>query len=128
MSIEQEVVAMGVDNNSDNDSAPSIKSDSSRMSYTDEYKALPASGPDSHAHIIGLSEYEDVVKEDDMVKLQDAIVTTLYSLSPETLVSFLSPTVNTFKAVFGKKDVQLVIWRKGLEVFVSGRALEKSCC
>jgi hypothetical protein len=35
------------------------------------------------------------------------------------LKSFLSPTVNTVKAVFGKKDVQLVIWRKGLEVLVS---------
>jgi hypothetical protein len=106
----------------DSDSAPSVGSTSSQISYTNDYKTLPASGQDSHAHIIDLNEYEDIVKEDGMIKLQDAIVTTLYNVSPETLVSFLSPTINTFKAVFGKKDVQLVIWRKGLEVFVSDHA------
>ena len=58
-----------------------------------------------------------------MVKLQDAIVTTLFCVSPDTLKFFLSPTVNTFKAIFGKKDMQLVVWRKGLEVFVSGRPI-----
>jgi hypothetical protein len=106
----------------DSDSAPSVGSISSQVSYTNDYETLPANGPDSHAHIIDLSEYEDLVKEDGMFKLQDAIVTTLYGVSPETLVSFLSPTVNTFKAIFGKKDVQLVVWRKGFEVFVSSRA------
>ena len=75
----------------------------------------------AHVWFIDLGYFAEIAKEDGMIKLQDAIVTTLFRVSPETLASFLSPTVNTFKAVFGKKDVQLVIWRKGLEVFVSGR-------
>jgi hypothetical protein len=120
MATKLEAYAIVVD--VDSDSAPSVGSTSSQVSYANDYKPLPATGPDSHAHIIDLSEYEDLVKEDGMVKLQDAIVTTLYSVSPETLGSFLSPTVNTFKAIFGKKHVQLVIWRKGLEVFVSSHA------
>ncbi|KNG49414.1 hypothetical protein DDE82_002584 [Stemphylium lycopersici] len=92
------------------------KSDSSSLSYTDDFATLPSSGATSHAHILDLSER--VSLKGDALKLQDAIVTTLFQLSPDTLKSFLGPTVNTFKAVFGKKDVQLVIWRKGLEVFV----------
>jgi hypothetical protein len=95
------------------------KSDISTVSYTDDFETLPSSGPTSHAHIIDLGEYAASMKEEGPLKLQDAIVTTLFHASPVTLGSFISPTVNTFKAVFGTKDVQLVIWRKGLEVFVS---------
>jgi hypothetical protein len=94
-------------------------SDTSQISYTDDFETLPSSGPNSHAHIIDLGEYATSMKEDGALKLQDAVVTTLFNVSPATLKSFVSPTVNTFKAVFGKKDVQMVIWRKGLEVFVS---------
>jgi hypothetical protein len=97
------------------------KSCSSNISYTDDFETLPSSGPTSHAHILDLGEYAASMKEEGALKLQDAIVATLYNVSPETLKSFVSPTVNTFKAVFGKKDIQLVIWRKGLEVFVSHR-------
>jgi len=94
------------------------KSDSSTSSYTDDFETLPSSGPASHAHILDLSDYAASIKEDGALKLQDAVVTALFNISPATLKSFVSPTVNTFKAVFGKKDVQLVVWRKGLEVFV----------
>jgi hypothetical protein len=94
-------------------------SDTSQVSYTDDFETLPSSGASTHAHIINLGEYAVSMKEEGALKLQDAVVTTLFNVSPETLRSFVSPTVNTFKAVFGKKDVQLVIWRKGLEVFVS---------
>jgi hypothetical protein len=106
-------------------SSHSIQSNASHIiiSYVDDYENLPSSGPTSHAHIVDLSEYADIVKEDGMVKLQDAVVTTLYNTSPDILKSFLSPTVNTIKAVYAKKDVQLVIWRKGLEVFVSKKCL-----
>jgi hypothetical protein len=97
----------------------SASSDSSQVSYTDDFETMPSNGPASHAHIIDLGEYATVVKEEGALKLQDAVVTTLFNVSPATLKSFVRPTVNTFKAVFGKKDVQLVIWRKGLEVFVS---------
>ena len=94
------------------------RSDSSTLSYTDDFETLPSSGPTSHAHILDLCEYAASMKEDGALKLQDAVVTALFNISPATLKSFVSPTVNTFKAVFGKKDVQLVVWRKGLEVFV----------
>jgi len=125
MSTLIETSAMDMDSNSGSErgSPSSIRSTSSQISYTDDYKTLPSSGADSHAHIIDLGYFAELSKEDGMIKLQDAVVTALFKASPETLASFLSPTVNTFKAVFGKKDVQLVIWRKGLEVFVSGRAL-----
>jgi hypothetical protein len=103
----------------DSDTAASIQSDSSQVSFVDEYETLPSNGPRNHAHVIDLGEYTEAIKDYGMLQLQDAVATTLYKISPETLRSFLSPTVNTIKLVFGKKDVQLVIWRKGLEVFVS---------
>jgi hypothetical protein len=111
-----EPIAMSIDG----EHSVSDHSDSSQISYTDDYETLPSSAPATHAHIVDLGEYVSHYKENGMVKLQDAVVTTLYSISPDTLRSFLSPTVNTFKAIFGKKDIQLVIWRKGLEVLVSG--------
>lgn len=97
----------------------SVKSDSSQASYTDDFETLPANGHVNHAHIINLNEYATNGGDQGTAMLQDAVVTTLYHVSPETLQAFVSPTVNTFKAMFGKKDTQLVIWRKGLEVFVS---------
>jgi hypothetical protein len=106
----------------DSDHSPSVKSDNSSILFKDDYATLPSTGHLSHAHIVDLDECVDLAKDDGMVKLQDAVVTTLFHVSPDTLRSFLSPTVNAFKAVFGKKDTQLVIWRRGLEVFVSGRA------
>ena len=102
----------------DRDDSPSAGSDVSQVSFVNDFKTLPASGPASHAHLINLSEYVGTANEDSTFKLQDAAVTALFSLSPSTLRSFLSPTVNTFKAIFGKRDVQLIIWRKGSEVFV----------
>jgi hypothetical protein len=111
-----EPIAMDVDS----DHSSSGKSDTSQVSFTNDYDTLPSSGPTSHAHIIDLGEYAENAKEDGMVNLQDAIVTTLFCNSADTLKAFLSPTTNNFKAIFGKKGVQLVIWRKGLEVFVSG--------
>ena len=94
-------------------------SDKSTLSYTDDFETLPSSGPTSHAHIIDLGEYPTYMKEERTLKLQDAIVTTLINVSLATLRSFVDPTINAFKAAFSTKDVQLIIWRKGLEVFVS---------
>jgi hypothetical protein len=94
-------------------------SSSTQSSYTDDYASLPSNGPTYHAHIVDLGGYSEVSRENSTIMLQDAAVTTLYSISPGILETFLSPTVNTFKAILGKKDVQLAIWRKGLEVFVS---------
>lgn len=55
------------------------------------------------------------------ILLQQAVLKTLQNVSTDTLTSFLSPTTNTLKVVL-KSDKQLVIWRKGLEVFVSAFA------
>jgi hypothetical protein len=120
MTAQTETMAMDIDS----DNSASVRSDSSQTLYTDDYESLPSNGPDSHAHIVDLIEYADLVKEVGTVKLQDAVVTTLHNVSPTTLRAFLSPTVNTFRAILGKKDVQLVVWRKGLEVFVSVYALK----
>jgi hypothetical protein len=60
------------------------------------------------------------------IQLQQAVLKTLQNISTDTLTSFMSPTTNTFKAVL-KGDKQLVIWRKGLEVFVSVFAPQKRC-
>lgn len=104
------------------DTSQSTNSDSSQLSYTNDVESLPANGPITHAHIIDISQNLACLEQngDGTAKLQDAVVTTLFHHSPATLHAFLCPTVNTFKAIFGnKKDTQLVIWRKGLEVFVS---------
>ncbi|KAL6706623.1 hypothetical protein ACN47E_005379 [Coniothyrium glycines] len=106
--------AMGVDR----DESPSVQSVSSQPAFIDDYENLPAGGPISHAHIIDLSEQAAATKIDGPLQLQDAIVTSLFQASPEILKQFLNPTINTIKVVFGKKDKQFVIWRKGIEVLV----------
>jgi hypothetical protein len=93
MSTTIEPIAVDVES----DNSESVKSDSSHLSYTNDYENLPSNGPRSHAHIVDLGEYADVVKDKDMVKLQDAIVTTLYNVSPDMLEYFLNPTVNTLR-------------------------------
>jgi hypothetical protein len=120
MTTEIDTTAMDIDSDLASPiRASSIRSDSSHVSFVDEYDSLPSNGPTKHAHLIDLGEYPELVKDNGLLQLQDAVATTLYNASVDTLKSFLSPTVNTIKVVFGKKDVQLVIWRKGLEVFVS---------
>ena len=64
----------------------------------------------------------DVASPDNgPIQLQQAVLKTLQNISTDTLTSFMSPTTNTLKVVL-KSDKQLVIWRKGLEVFVSAFA------
>ncbi|KAJ4377854.1 hypothetical protein N0V83_000684 [Neocucurbitaria cava] len=105
-----ETTVMDLDDDSMN--LPSV------TSFSNEYENLPAGGPVSHAHIINLDEYAGCIRETGAVQLQDAVVTTLFKTSPDTLKSFLDPTVNSFKAVFGTDDMQLVVWRKGVEVLI----------
>ncbi|CAO2647872.1 Nn.00g087940.m01.CDS01 [Neocucurbitaria sp. VM-36] len=100
------------------DKSPPATSDLSHVSFSNDYESLPASGTSLHAHIIDLNENTSCIKKLGAIRLQDAVVTTLFKASPDTLRSFLSPTVNSLKAVFGKGDTQLVIWRKGIEVFI----------
>ncbi|KAH7380784.1 hypothetical protein BKA66DRAFT_419484 [Pyrenochaeta sp. MPI-SDFR-AT-0127] len=107
-------VAMDIDHTQ----SPPVYIDSAQLPFTDAYENLPANGPVAHARIIDLCDFISGTKQEGTIKLQDAVVTTLYNVSPDALKSFLSPTVNIFKAVFGKQDTQLVVWRKGLEVFI----------
>ncbi|KAG9192634.1 hypothetical protein G6011_11368 [Alternaria panax] len=121
MEIDRDKILATVDLNQCSESPgknDSGNSDSSTRSYTDDFETLPSSGAVSDAHILDLDEYAVSMKEEGALKLQDAVVTSLFNISPATLGSFVSPTVNTFKAVFGTKDMQLVVWRKGLEVFI----------
>ncbi|EUC47133.1 hypothetical protein COCMIDRAFT_50746, partial [Bipolaris oryzae ATCC 44560] len=80
--------------------------------YTTAFPSLPPTTPATHAHIINLQSPPPTPT------LQDTLVTTLYHTSPATLSHFLDPTVHTFKQVLGKSDIKLVIWRKGVEVFI----------
>jgi hypothetical protein len=84
-----DIGAMDID--SDNASpvrASSIRSDSSNVSFVDEYESLPSSGPTKHAHLIDLGEYAEVVKDDGMLQLQDAVATTLYKASKTRSIIF----------------------------------------
>lgn len=99
--------------------SPSIESTTSNNSFTDDYETLPADGPIAHAHILAVSSPTFPSLPSSSLHLQDALVTTLFHASPLHLERFLDPTVNTFKIIFKRKDdTQLVIWRKGIEVFV----------
>lgn len=99
----------------------STKSDKSSLPFTNAFSRLPPTGHEKNAHIIDMTALARTDEEESSVQLQDAVATTLYFASPDILRSFLSPTVHIFKAIFKREkgDKQLVIWRKGIEVFVS---------
>lgn len=99
-----------------------VNSKKTQTHFVDDYGRLPLSGHSTQAHVIDMEESARCsLTEEGSIQLQNAIATTLFNVSPETLKSFLSPTVNNFKAIFkpNKSDKHLVIWRKGIEVFVS---------
>lgn len=102
------------------DRCASLQINSNHISFTSDFATLPANSPAAHAHIIDLDGYEGCIKEEGMIRLQDAVVTTLFKVAPEALKSFLSPTVHNYKVIFGKRGTQLVVWRKGPEVLVCG--------
>ncbi|KAF2111842.1 hypothetical protein BDV96DRAFT_451225, partial [Lophiotrema nucula] len=92
--------------------------------FTDEFDGLPSTAPVNHAHIIDIETIGSDECNDfsGSVKIWDAVATMLFRISPETLKDFLNPEVKAFKLVQKSKhpssDTQLVIWRKGNEVFV----------
>ena len=96
------------------------KSTKSQTLFTDTFECLPSTGFEKQAHIIDVDALTKHAEHEGTLQLQDAVATTLYLASPETLRSFLSPTTHTFKVLFkgDRGDKQLVIWRKGVEVFV----------
>jgi hypothetical protein len=51
----------------DSDTTASIQSDSSQVSFVDEYESLPSNGPRNYAHVIELGEYAEAIKDDVML-------------------------------------------------------------
>lgn len=96
------------------DSMDVDRHDSMSPGKTKSSPPLPSANDEEH-----VGSVEDVASMRlATTQLKQEILETLRNISPETLASFLNPTSNTFKAVT-KGDKQLVIWRKGIEVFVS---------
>lgn len=86
----------------------------------DSLESLPPNSFKQQAHNIDLDVFIKCNEQEGVVELRNAVATTLQLVSAEMLRSFFSPTVHTFKVIFkGDPDSKrLVIWRKGIEVFV----------
>jgi hypothetical protein len=121
-SVKSETVFSSANSDSTGPSEPASPTKSTRrqIPFIDAFECLPSSGYKKQAHIIDTDAFAQYAEKEGTLQLQDAVVTTLYLASPETLKSFLCPTVHIFKAIFksNRGDKQLVIWRKGIEVFV----------
>ncbi|KAF1355624.1 hypothetical protein EJ07DRAFT_168105 [Lizonia empirigonia] len=98
----------------------STKSDKSSLPFTNAFPRLPPTGHEKNAHIIDMTALARTDEQEGSIQLQDAVATALYLASPDTLRSFLSSTMHVFKAIFKREkgDKQLVIWPKGIEVFI----------
>ncbi|CAO2647871.1 Nn.00g087930.m01.CDS01 [Neocucurbitaria sp. VM-36] len=90
------------------------------VEFLDSYAALPPTAPTNHARIVDVATFRPADGEYcSNIKLQDAVVTMLYKISPITLTAFLNaPTVpGSFRLVQkytdGSSDDKLVIIKKG---------------
>jgi hypothetical protein len=105
----------------DQDTSPSIKSESDRDDTTQASSVHKFSHPPTiiSTKQVPTDPFAQYLPQNDeeTTALQKAVATTLFHMSPETVQSFLSPTVANFKAIF-KRDKQLIIWRKGNLIFV----------
>ncbi|KAJ4377853.1 hypothetical protein N0V83_000683 [Neocucurbitaria cava] len=102
------------------------------VEFLNGYEELPATAPVDHARIIHLPTFMPADGEfRSNIKLQDAIVTMLYNISPTTLEAFMNaPTVpGSFRLVQentdGSSDDKLLLIRKSDYVMV-GRFRELS--
>ena len=122
-SIKSEAIFSSTNSDSTGPSEPPspTKSIKSQTPYIDTFDLLPSTGYEKQAHIIDIDAFAECTEQKGTLQMLHAVATVLYLASPETLKSFLSPTVHAFKAIFkgGRGDAQLVVWRKGIEVFVS---------
>lgn len=80
--------------------------------------STPASRKDSDV-TAQCVEQESSPDESKSNGLQDAVISVLSKTPNAALSQFFKPTTTTFKSVYRNKDLKLVIWRKGIEVFVS---------
>ena len=89
--------------------------------FNNTFPRLPAAAPSDHAHIISRGSYNfngDGVNTD--IQIQDAIATTLHSVSDNVLEEFLG-SVETVRIKFESKSPpgnRVVVMRKGSEVVV----------
>ena len=102
------------------------------VEFLDTFAALPPTAPANHARIVDISTFRPADGEyRSNIKLQDAIVTMLYNISPITLAAFLNaPTVpGSFRLVQryigDSSEDKLVIIKKGDYVMVGVFSLHK---
>ena len=88
------------------------------VQFFNTFAALPAIAPANHAHIIDFGKTGT-----SPAMLQDAVVTLLYSISPETLTTFLKPDITSFRLLQKHKDPKQadksIVMKKGSKVLVS---------
>ncbi|KAF2133173.1 hypothetical protein P153DRAFT_412782 [Dothidotthia symphoricarpi CBS 119687] len=93
------------------------------VQYVNDFAALPSTAPPDHAHVVDIATFrpsDGNVKSN--VKLQDAVVTMLYQISPDTLSKFLNSGTRSFRLVNQSAHniaEKLVIIKKGNEVLAS---------
>lgn len=120
MTVAIDVTPMNLDRDtssakSDSGRSDTVKSETTQPSSIDE-PDFPSSPLQKHTGVLPFAKYRKP-EHDDVYQLQEAVATTLFNTSPDTLISFVDPMIGTFKAVF-KGEKQLVIWRKGNAGFV----------
>ena len=103
---------------------PSTMNPIHNIRFNNTFPGLPAAAPPDHAHIISRGSYNftgDSVNTD--IQIQDAIATTLHSVSASVLEEFLG-SAETVRTKFESKSppgTRIVVMRKGSEVVVRHR-------
>jgi hypothetical protein len=103
------------------DAMPSDDDLDDAVRFNAQFDRLPANAPAGHAHIIDLDAYTPNEYEDD-VELHDAVVTTLFNISKDTLEQLLDPRVATFQLLQEfefDSYARLIVWRQGSQILVS---------
>ena len=107
-----DIIPMVLDHEPSSSSSDSGRSDTHKSEITQpssiDERDLPNSPKKKeHARISPFTKYL-TPKHDGVLELKEAVATTLFNKSPDSLMSFVDPMIGTFKAVF-KGDKHLVI-------------------
>jgi hypothetical protein len=94
--------------------------------FTNNFEALPASGPSGRPHIIDVEQFCDTFDDDEYddeyyvekvhIKIWDAVATVLFKISIEALGFFLNFATSSFKLTMHPNSNhmgKLIIWRRG---------------